>query len=458
MRKDVEQFKDLGINLAGVRVPTPIGVGPVGLLSSNPKSVTPDMRAEVLLKDAEAGAGYICLPTTRHITDALLSDLEKKAKVLQYRKASHRPPIIYLRANEERTTMYNIGPPAINPVSQVGAFQRNTLELIHILRRKKPKDVPLIGSISGLGQFPESYVAGAQAVEQAGVDLIELNLSSPSSLARWENVEGYFDGHFPLSPLGFLLGDRPEDVENITREVVQAVSIPVGVKLSPETGFPRIIDIARRIKAAGAAYINCSNMGITIIGPDIYNRGKSKWPFVYDNPFVCVSGDWLRTIVYKQVAAISKFVPGIDIMACGGLSNPEHIVEVMMLGAKAIQIVTPVLYHGRREIKRDIRFLRKYMNEQGYHNLNEIVGLSLEYIKPADELNSAYDDNKRLFAHVDTKTCTGCGICTDSICLALYIEDGKAKLDSNNCIGCGMCAAVCPRNAITLINTVESKG
>jgi hypothetical protein len=35
--------------------------------------------------------------------------------------------------------------------------------------------------------------------------------------------------------------------------------MPVGVKPSPKTGFPGIVDMAGRIKKAGGAFINCGN-------------------------------------------------------------------------------------------------------------------------------------------------------------------------------------------------------
>jgi dihydroorotate dehydrogenase len=78
-----------------------------------------------------------------------------------------------------------------------------------------------------------------------------------------------------------------------------------------------------------------------------------------------IGGEWLRPIVYKQIACIARFVPGIDIMACGGIGKPEHVVESMMLGAKAVEMVTPVLFKGRKLLTRDVRFLEKYMEEQG---------------------------------------------------------------------------------------------
>ena len=46
---------------------------------------------------------------------------------------------------------------------------------------------------------------------------------------------------------------------------------------------------------------------------------------------------------------------------------------------------------------------------------------------------------------MDPEKCMGCGICADSICLAMSLEGGLAKVNVDMCLGCGMCVAVWPR-------------
>lgn len=75
--------------------------------------------------------------------------------------------------------------------------------------------------------------------------------------------------------------------------------------------------MARRIRDAGAKFINCCNTAVVIAPPDIYNKGRSKWPSIDGNPFVAGCGSWMRMIAYKQVAVVAKYAPGLDIIACG---------------------------------------------------------------------------------------------------------------------------------------------
>jgi TPP-dependent indolepyruvate ferredoxin oxidoreductase alpha subunit len=79
--------------------------------------------------------------------------------------------------------------------------------------------------------------------------------------------------------------------------------------------------------------------------------------------------------------------------------------------------------------------------------VEELIGLGLKYIKPGNKIEFKYG---KVFAEVDLRKCTGCGICTDHICLASYMENGTAKVKVDDCIGCGMCVALCPQGAVSL--------
>ena len=443
------ELADLSVTLAGVKMRNPIGAGAMGSPLIEAERETAQNHAEMLLKHVEAGVGFICLGGTRYIPDEMLNDLKKRAKPFEF--TGRRRVYRFMRMETEGLGTEGLYLAASiagrYPEKVARRFGEYTSKIIEILKREKPQDVPIIANVGGLGAFPETWAAGAVVHEQAGVDLIEVNVSA----ALPANMEGaadyYFEKSFPLSTLGLLVGDQIDLVEDITRRVVQAVNIPVGVKLSPETGFPRIIQMAKRIKEAGATFINCSNSAVVIAPPDIYNRGRPRWPFLDGNPFMAGSGSWMRMIIYKQIAAIAKFVPGIDLIATGGLAAPEHIVEAMMLGARITENVTGIFYAGRGLIKRQKQFLTRYMVEQGYHSVEDFIGLGLEYIKPGEKIDF---EPVKIIAEVDPLKCTGCGICTDNTCLSSYMEDGIAWVNIDDCLGCGMCVALCPEGAVTL--------
>jgi dihydropyrimidine dehydrogenase (NAD+) subunit PreA len=444
------ELTGLETTLAGVKMRAPIGVGSVGQPFIDLRRLTPDMHAEVLLKHVQAGAGFICLPGTTHIPDDILAELLKKAKPFNYtrglpggRHMRIETPGFGLEGWLLATSL------AFSPKGSSKQFLWQTARIIEILKQEKLRDIPLIANVVGLGAFPETYVTTAKACETTGADLIEINVGCGAAAALEGAEDSYSGEEFPLYIGGSLIGDRPELVERITKEVVRAVGIPVGVKVSAETGFPRIVELARRVKDAGAKFMNCCHAATTIAPPDIYHSGKPKWPFMNGNPFVAGSGNWLRMISYKQVTAIAKFVPGIELAACGGLVTPEHMVEAMMLGARVTQTATGIMLEGRSLLRRSIRFLTDYMEQQGYRSVEDFIGSGLEYVIPVNKIDFQAG---KIYASIDEAKCTGCGRCTQHFCLATYLDDGIAKVKVDDCMGCGACVAICPEAAVTLKN------
>ncbi len=435
----------LNVTLAGVEFRSPFGLSAIGGLygkgGDNPK-----VHAEILLKGAEAGAGYIYVGGSGgSLTKATLAKLEEMPRPQKKPDWWPGSRAVVMRVGGVPAT-YRLSLSAYREQNEGAERSHNTEELLKILQDKKPKDVRIIGTAGGLGDLPDSYVDGAKRCEQLGVDLIQINFSCPSP-PTWRNaVDECLEKRFSAREAGALISEHPDLVEEITRAVVKAVKIPVGVKLSPETGFPRVVRIARSVRNAGAKWIESVNMGTAIAPPDIYHGGKPLWPFVDCNPWVQIHGSWLRPICHKHVAAIAKFVPGIDIAATGGLMTPEHCIEVMMLGARLAQLCTAVIEKGNNFIRQCNAFLRKFMVEQGYQSVEDFIGIAQQDIRYNEELHLI-----ETIAELDEAKCTVCGVCADGLCIALSLNSGHIELDTEKCSGCGMCSIACTTGALKLV-------
>jgi dihydroorotate dehydrogenase/NAD-dependent dihydropyrimidine dehydrogenase PreA subunit len=280
--------------------------------------------------------------------------------------------------------------------------------------------------------------------------MIEMVFNCPAQLGMTGAVEDYYEETFSSRWPSSTLGQIPRLVENITREVAKAVKIPVGAKLTPEIGFPAIVGMARRIRDAGAKFISVAGCALTMAPPDIYNQGRPIYPFVDGNAFAGATGAWLRLGSYKDVAAVARFVPGLDIAGSGGIVTPQQSVEMMMLGARMVMVTTAVIEQGRSILRRCNSFLDKFMSEQGYKSMEEIIGLGQKHMMYLEQLDMS---SEKVKAITDEDKCTNCGICTDSICTVRHMVDGKLTVDEKNCIGCGICLVACKQNAITLEKT-----
>ena len=446
----------LNLTVAGVPFRSPIGVAALGNhfgkeLYYNPKLYA-EITADIALRHVKAGAGYIYV-TGAVVSEQTIRKLRERSKVVE----KHQPPPGGMRARliragrpvapEGTEGLYTIASPFWIDAERARMSDRALEMVMKILKGQSPEDVPIIANTIGFGDLPDTWVDGARRWEELGADMIELNLSCCFPSAMRGAVDDFFQRRFPSHFQGLLVGDHPDIAEEIVRQVVEAVSLPVGVKISPETGFPRVVGLTKRLRDAGASFVQVFNSAVGIAPPDIYHGGKPLWPFMEGNPFCMSSGSWLRFPCYRDVAAIARFVPGIEIAAAGGLMQPEHCVEVMMLGASLAELCTGVIEQGRDLIRRSNEFMQNFMEEQGYQSLQEFIGLGQQYIRYNEDVTI----EDRVIIELDEEKCTRCGRCLNTMCIAMYSERGKILVDADRCSGCGACIVACPDGALQLV-------
>jgi len=152
---------------------------------------------------------------------------------------------------------------------------------------------------------------------------------------------------------------------------------------------------------------------------------------------------------YKATGTIALFVPEIDIRAVGGIVNPEHSVELLMMGARAIGLSSGFFWKGRKLITDSVEFLNRFMDEQGYEKLEDLKGLGLQYVRPIDDSIDWEED--KIACKVDEDKCSQCGVCCDSFCpVPIKGDNGFPVINEVNCQGCGCCVAICPTDALSI--------
>lgn len=174
-------------------------------------------------------------------------------------------------------------------------------------------DVRVIANISG--STPEEYGEMCEKLSDAGVDMIEVNISCPNVKAG-----------------GLAYGTRPELAAEVTQVAkAHAGTVPVMVKLSPNV--TDITEIARAVEGAGADALSLIN---TLRGMRI--DVNTRRPILKMNTGG-LSGPAVLPVAVRMVWEVACAVK-LPILGMGGVSKGEDAAQLMLAGADAVAVGT----------------------------------------------------------------------------------------------------------------------
>ncbi len=293
-------------------------------------------------------------------------------------------------------------------------------------------DRRVVASIMGSTEFVEWEIL-ARAVEAAGADAVELNISCPHGM--------------PEQHMGAFMGQDPGLIRGATAAAVAGTSLPVWVKLTPNV--TDIAQMALAAQQAGAHALTAINtvaglMGIDIDTfqplPSVANRGA----------YGGYSGRGIKPIALRAVSATAA-ATGLPVSATGGIATWQDAAEFLLAGASTFQVCTEVMARGLLIIDDLIDGLATYLESKGFENLDAARGKALPHIGDF----GALDARAPARAEVDPYACTSCGscevACTDGGFQAISLNDAAAHVDPGACDGCGLCQAVCDYSAIAMV-------
>ena len=192
----------------------------------------------------------------------------------------------------------------------VEAFLRDDLPFL------KQYDTRVIVNICG--HTAEDYIAVAEALSGADIDMLELNISCP-------NIE---EG-------GLSFGTEPKSACRVTEAVKKHSQQPLIVKLSPNV--TSIADIAKAVESAGADAISLIN---TLLGMKIDIKRRT---FALPRKTGGLSGPAVKPIAVRMVYEASRAVR-IPVIGMGGIMTGEDAAEMLMAGASAVAVGTAGFY------------------------------------------------------------------------------------------------------------------
>ncbi len=326
---------------------------------------------------------------------------------------------------------------------------------LEVVRRAKKEfvDMRIIASIIVDHVAPKEWGSLARDCQQAGADMVELNCGSAmfmdSNVLAQQGIELKEN-----LPAGVTVGLVPEIVCAIIKGIRSMTNIPITIKQTPEMSFFDLMKAVPMYVESGASAITLGHCFMTVVPPDIYNHGKTTFPMMDTTTWWTTNGPWHRFASYRNVSMVGKYFPNVDTLACGGLVTPEQCIEIMMLGAKAVQISAGIWWNGVSFPGKVVQFMKKYVKEQGYQSIRDIIGLGQKYIVEMGECQAELKAQiGKVIAQVDDDKCPGiskCQVCLDNWCVATYYENDMPKVDATLCSSCNLCVIRCPRGARSL--------
>ena len=221
-----------------------------------------------------------------------------------------------------------------------------------VIREKAPVwaswRVPVIVNIAG--NTVEEYGQIARELDGVdGVSGIEVNISCPNV------AEG-----------GAAFGAEPESAARVVKAVRSMTTLPVIVKLTPNTSD--ITAVAAATAAAGADALTLINT-LKATAIDIEQRRP-----VIGNMTGGLSGPAMKPVALAMVYETAGTVD-MPIIGCGGIYSASDALEFFMAGASAIQVGS-ASYGNPHAALEILEGIEQFMEKEGIKNLGEIVGVA----------------------------------------------------------------------------------
>lgn len=216
----------------------------------------------------------------------------------------------------------------------------------HELPWLRKKNLKIIANISG--NTPEEYGQMCALLSQAGVDLIEVNVSCPNVKCG-----------------GLQYGTVPAMTAEVTEMAKKhAGNVPVMVKLSPNV--TDITLMAKAVEEAGGDAVSLIN---TLRGMRI--DVNSRRPVLHMNTGG-LSGPAVLPVAVRMVWEAAQAVK-IPILGMGGVAKAEDAAQLMLAGASAVAVGTACFSDPFAPVK-VIEGLKEICQRQGLRSVRELTG------------------------------------------------------------------------------------
>ncbi len=287
-----------------------------------------------------------------------------------------------------------------------------------------------------------------------GADGIELNFGCPHGMCE--------------RGMGSAVGQNPDVAETIVGWVMEAATIPVIVKLTPN--ISNVVYAARAAKRAGADAISLintinsiTNVNLETLVPEPFVAGRSS------HGGYC--GPAVKPIALNMVHSCAADPEvNLPISGIGGIGSWKDAAEFVALGASTLQVCTAIMHYGFRIVEDMADGLSAYLDSKGMRSLADLRGRAVPQVGDWQQLDLHY----QRVARIDYEKCIGCNLChiacEDGAHQCIDLVDptpyglgpgrvpGKPvpKVREDDCVGCNLCSIVCPVDGCITMTPVDT--
>lgn len=222
--------------------------------------------------------------------------------------------------------------------------------LKHELPAIENRDVVKIANIAG--STLNDYCAIAERLDSSSVDMLEVNISCPN-----------------VKQGGAAFGTSCESASSVVSAMRRYTTKPLMVKLTPNV--TDIASIAKAVEDNGADAVSLIN---TLLGMRI--DIKTRRPILHNN-VGGLSGPAVFPVAVRMVWQVANAVK-IPVVGMGGIEKWQDAVEMMMAGARAVQIGAALFADPYAPVK-VIEGMSQWLDENHIADINEIVGTVQPY-------------------------------------------------------------------------------
>ena len=213
-------------------------------------------------------------------------------------------------------------------------------------------DLPVVVNI--LGETVAEFSTLARELDGVpGVAALEVNVSCPN-----------------LDVGGMEFGQDARLTAEVTQAVVQATTLPVIVKLTPN-----VTDITAPARAAQDAGADALCVANSFLGMAIDVRSRRPRT---QRPMAGLTGPAIKPLALRMVWEVAAAVR-IPVIGCGGISSGRDAVEYLLAGATAVQVGTAT-YRDPLAPLHVLEELEAYCREYGVEDLDSLVGAARQSV------------------------------------------------------------------------------